>query len=93
MVLEARRIAALTALFCPCAIPTPATPPPTVREHRLPRWINALLWRVGLPAADRALREAVARAADLDLLWLGVTMAVMIAALTLYLSMKGAQRK
>jgi uncharacterized membrane protein YqhA len=39
------------------------------------------------------LREAVARAGDLDLLELGVTIAVMIAALTFYLSMKGERRK
>lgn len=39
------------------------------------------------------LREAVARSSELDLLSLGVTLAFMIAALTFYLAMKGAQRK
>jgi UDP:flavonoid glycosyltransferase YjiC (YdhE family) len=47
--------------FCPCAAPTAAAPPPTVRTQTLPPWVNRLLWRTGLAAADVALRGTINR--------------------------------
>lgn len=47
--------------FCPCAIPVGAAPPLTVRTQALPRWINRLLWQVGAPIADLALRGTINR--------------------------------
>jgi vancomycin aglycone glucosyltransferase len=44
------------AVFCPCATPNSATPPPNVHRQTLPRWINRLLWQAGGPMADLALR-------------------------------------
>jgi vancomycin aglycone glucosyltransferase len=49
------------AVFCPCAIPNSAVPPPNVHTQTLPRWINRLLWRVGVPIADLALRGPINR--------------------------------
>jgi vancomycin aglycone glucosyltransferase len=49
------------AVFCPCATPSSATPPPNMRKQTLPRWINRLLWRAGGPLADLALRGPVNR--------------------------------
>jgi vancomycin aglycone glucosyltransferase len=48
-------------VFCPCAMPNSATPPPNVRTQALPRWINQLLWQVGGPLADLALRGPINR--------------------------------
>ena len=47
--------------FCPCAMPTGAAPPPTVRTQTLPPWVNRLLWQVGAAAADVALRGTINR--------------------------------
>ena len=47
--------------FCPCAMPTAAAPPPTVRTQTLPPWMNRLLWQVGAPIADLALRATINR--------------------------------
>jgi vancomycin aglycone glucosyltransferase len=44
------------SVFCPCATPSSAAPPPNVRRQTLPRWINRLLWQAGGPIADLALR-------------------------------------
>jgi vancomycin aglycone glucosyltransferase len=49
------------AVFCPCATPNSATPPPNVRTQTLPRWINRLLWRAGGPLADLALGGPINR--------------------------------
>jgi vancomycin aglycone glucosyltransferase len=49
------------AVFCPCAMPNSAVPPPNVHTQALPRWINRLLWRAGGPLADLALRGPINR--------------------------------
>ena len=56
-VAERRDVPYATAVFCPCAVPSGATPPPTVRTQTLPRWLNHGLWNVGLPLAGLALRR------------------------------------
>jgi vancomycin aglycone glucosyltransferase len=48
-------------VFCPCATPSSATPPPNVHRQTLPRWVNRLLWQVGGPMADLALRGHINR--------------------------------
>jgi vancomycin aglycone glucosyltransferase len=48
-------------VFCPCATPNSASPPPNVHTQTLPRWINRLLWQVGGPLADLALRGPINR--------------------------------
>jgi vancomycin aglycone glucosyltransferase len=60
-VAEWRDVPYVTAVFCPCAIPSSAIPPPTVRTQTLPRWLNRLLWQAGGPAADLLLRSAINR--------------------------------
>ncbi|MGH9141894.1 MAG: glycosyltransferase [Vicinamibacterales bacterium] len=50
-----------TIAFCPCAMPSRAVPPPTIKAQALPGWINRLLWQVGLAAADVALRGTINR--------------------------------
>jgi vancomycin aglycone glucosyltransferase len=49
------------AVFCPCATPNSATPPPNMRTQTLPGWINRALWRAGGPLANLALRGVVNR--------------------------------
>jgi len=49
------------AVFCPCATPSSAAPPPNVHRQTLPRWINRLLWKAGGPIADLALRGHINR--------------------------------
>jgi vancomycin aglycone glucosyltransferase len=49
------------ALFCPCATPNSATPPPNVHRQTLPQWVNRLLWQAGGPIADLALRGHINR--------------------------------
>jgi vancomycin aglycone glucosyltransferase len=48
-------------VFCPCATPNSASPPPNVHKQTLPRWINRLLWQAGGPLADLALRGPINR--------------------------------
>jgi vancomycin aglycone glucosyltransferase len=48
-------------VFCPCATPNSASPPPNVHTQSLPRWINRLLWQAGGPLADLALRGPINR--------------------------------
>jgi UDP:flavonoid glycosyltransferase YjiC (YdhE family) len=50
-----------TFAFCPCAMPSGEAPPPTVRAQALPRWVNRLLWQIGTPVADAALRGTINR--------------------------------
>ncbi|HYM21908.1 MAG TPA: glycosyltransferase [Vicinamibacterales bacterium] len=54
-VAEQRGVPYATAMFCPCAVPSSATPPPTARTQTFPHWLNRLLWDVGLPLAGLAL--------------------------------------
>ena len=56
-----RKVPYAHVVFCPCATPNSATPPPNMRRQTLPRWINRLLWRAGSPLADLALRGPVNR--------------------------------
>jgi vancomycin aglycone glucosyltransferase len=49
------------AVFCPCAMPSGAAPPPNVHRQSLPRWINRLIWKAGGPIADLALRGHINR--------------------------------
>jgi vancomycin aglycone glucosyltransferase len=60
-VAEWRSVPYAHVVFCPCAMPNSATPPPNVHRQTLPRWINRLLWRVGGPMADLALRGPLNR--------------------------------
>jgi len=56
-VAEQREVPYATAVFCPCAVPSSATPPPPTRTQTFPRWLNRLLWTVGGPLAGLALRR------------------------------------
>lgn len=60
-VAEWRDVPYVTAVFCPCAIPSSEIPPPAFRTQTLPRWVNRLLWQAGGPAADLLLRSAMNR--------------------------------
>lgn len=60
-VAEWRDVPYVAAAFCPCAIPSGSSPPPTVRTQTLPRWLNRLLWQAGNPVADLLLRPAINR--------------------------------
>jgi len=60
-VAESRDIPSAMAVFCPCAVPSADAPPPTVKVHTLPRWINRLLWDVGGPIVSWALRSQINR--------------------------------
>ena len=60
-VAEWRDVACATAVFCPCAIPSAAAPPPPIKIQTLPRWVNRLLWDVGGPAVSWALRSHINR--------------------------------
>jgi vancomycin aglycone glucosyltransferase len=56
-----RKVPYAHVVFCPCATPNSATPPPNVHTQTLPRWINRLLWQAGGPLADIALRGPINR--------------------------------
>ena len=60
-VAEWREVPYAHVVFCPCATPSSATPPPNVHRQTLPRWINRLLWQAGGPIADLALRGSINR--------------------------------
>jgi len=60
-VAEWREVPYASVAFCPCVIPSGASPPPPVRTQTLPPWINRLLWQVGGPVADFGLRGPVNR--------------------------------
>jgi vancomycin aglycone glucosyltransferase len=60
-VAEWRDVPYVSAVFCPCAIPSSAIPPPTVRTQSLPHWMNRLLWQAGGPVADLLLRSGINR--------------------------------
>ena len=60
-VAEWRKAPFVHVVFCPCATPNSATPPPNVHRQTLPRWINRLLWQAGGPIADLALRGPLNR--------------------------------
>src|SRR5437762_3342946 len=46
-------------VFCPCAVPNDASPPPMVKTQALPRFLNRFLWEWGMPLAGLALRRSV----------------------------------
>jgi UDP:flavonoid glycosyltransferase YjiC (YdhE family) len=56
-----RNVPYVHLVFCPCATPNSAAPPPNVHRQTLPRWINGLLWRAGGPLAELALRGPINR--------------------------------
>jgi vancomycin aglycone glucosyltransferase len=60
-VAEWRGVPYAHAVFCPCAMPSSAAPPPNVHRQTLPRWINRLLWKAGGPIAELALRGHINR--------------------------------
>jgi vancomycin aglycone glucosyltransferase len=60
-VAEWRDIPSAMAVFCPCAVPSADAPPPPVKTHTLPRWVNRLLWDIGGPAVSLALRSHINR--------------------------------
>jgi vancomycin aglycone glucosyltransferase len=60
-VAEERGVPYAHAVYCPCATPSSAAPPPNVHRQTLPRWINRLLWKAGGPIADLALRGHINR--------------------------------
>jgi vancomycin aglycone glucosyltransferase len=47
--------------FCPCAVPSGATPPPMIRTQALPPWINRLLWQAAAAGADVGLSGVINR--------------------------------
>jgi vancomycin aglycone glucosyltransferase len=49
----------VNAVFCPCAVPNDASPPPIVKTQALPRFLNRFLWEWGMPLAGLALRGPV----------------------------------
>jgi len=60
-VAEGRGVPYAHAVYCPCAMPSSAAPPPNVHRQTLPRWINRLLWKAGAPLADLTLRGHINR--------------------------------
>ena len=60
-VAESRDIPSAMAVFCPCAVPSAEAPPPPVKTHGLPRWVNRLLWDIGGPAVSLVLRSHLNR--------------------------------
>jgi vancomycin aglycone glucosyltransferase len=60
-VAEWRGVPYAHAVYCPCAMPSSAAPPPNVHRQTLPRWINRLLWKAGGPIADLTLRGHINR--------------------------------
>jgi vancomycin aglycone glucosyltransferase len=58
---EWRDVPHATFAFCPCAMPSGAAPPPTVKTQTLPPWVNRLLWQVGAPIADLGMRGTINR--------------------------------
>jgi vancomycin aglycone glucosyltransferase len=60
-VAEWRDVPSVSVAFCPCAVPQSGSPPPPVRTQTLPAWLNRLIWQVGGPIADVALRGTINR--------------------------------
>jgi vancomycin aglycone glucosyltransferase len=58
-VAEWRGVPGALVSFCPCLAPSSATPPPTVRTQSLPRFINRLLWILGVPIANMLVRGPI----------------------------------
>ena len=60
-VAEQRDIPYASVVFCPCAVPSRAAPPPAVKRQTLPRWVNRLLWDVAGPVSALAMRSPINR--------------------------------
>ena len=58
---EQRDIPYASAVFCPCAVPSRAAPPPAVKTQTLPTWVNRLLWDLAGPVSALALRSPINR--------------------------------
>ena len=56
---EWKDIAYASAVFCPCVVPNGDAPPPAVRTQTLPRWVNRVLWQIGVPIGGLALRGLI----------------------------------
>ena len=59
---EWRDVPYVSAVFCPCGVPSGTAPPPTVKTQSLPPWLNRLLWDIGGPLATLALGGPINRA-------------------------------
>jgi vancomycin aglycone glucosyltransferase len=60
-VAEWRDVPHATFAFCPCAVPSSATPPPMIRTQSLPQWVNRLLWQAATAGADVGLSGVINR--------------------------------
>jgi vancomycin aglycone glucosyltransferase len=60
-VAEQRDIPYASAVFCPCAVPSRAAPPPAIKTQSLPPWLNRLLWDLAGPVSALALRSPINR--------------------------------
>jgi UDP:flavonoid glycosyltransferase YjiC (YdhE family) len=60
-VAEWRGVPHATIAFCPCAVPSGATPPPMIRTQALPPWVNRVLWQAATAGADVALSGVINR--------------------------------
>jgi UDP:flavonoid glycosyltransferase YjiC (YdhE family) len=60
-VAEWRGVPCANAVFCPCALPSAAAPPPPVKTQTLPRWVNRLLWDASGPLVSLAIRSHINR--------------------------------
>ena len=54
-------VAYANAVFCPCAVPNDAAPPPVVKSQGLPRFVNRFLWNWGVPLAGMTMRGILNR--------------------------------
>jgi UDP:flavonoid glycosyltransferase YjiC (YdhE family) len=60
-VAEQRDIPYASVVFCPCAVPSRAAPPPAVKTQTLPQWLNRFLWDLAGPVSALALRSPINR--------------------------------
>lgn len=60
-VAEWRDVPYASVVFCPCAVPNSAAPPATMKTQTLPPFINRLVWLIGRPVANVALRRPINR--------------------------------
>ena len=61
---ERLRLPILGVLFTTCMLPSSRHPPPTVRWHGMPDWINDLLWRANRLLGDKLLSGTLNKARD-----------------------------
>lgn len=61
-VAEHLRLPILGVLYTTCMLPSSKHPPPTVRWHGMPSWMNDLLWRANRLLGDKLLRGPLSAA-------------------------------